>query len=181
MEHIGETLLCLQSAEACVSFCLTWIFPPENVVTFDELCDLNKKETKATLGRMLKELRERGHVHPEFEKLLARFVKNRNLFIHKIFCEPDYIINSSENIKRGHKFLEQFRHEIWEVENIFGSYSQIWCETIGLTEFIREKNPAAIDNEDVKSVRKEFQFLLAPKRWGDEPKWKQMRKNKLNS
>lgn len=172
MEHIGETLLCLQSAEMSVSLCLQWAFPPESAVEFDELYDLNKKETKATLGRMLEELRKRVHIHPEFEKLLAGFAKNRNFFIHKIFCEPNYIINSPENIKRGHKFLEQFRHEIWEVENIFGSYFQIWCETVGLTEFIRKKNPSTVDNEDSRSVRKGFKFLLASKRWGERPNQK---------
>jgi hypothetical protein len=172
MEHIGETLLSLQSAEMCVSMCLQWVFPLPKIKTFDDLYELNKKESKATLGMLLSELRTRVHVQPEFDALLKRFLKNRNQFVHGLFCKTDYIIISPVNIKRGHVFLYRLRQDIWEIENVFGSYFQLWSKTAGLEEYMRKRNPAVLDSEDVKSVRKGFKYLLHPKHWDAQFKWR---------
>jgi hypothetical protein len=171
MEHIGETLLCLQSAEMSVSMCLNWVFPSLKIRTVDELYELNEKKSTATLGMLLSELRTRVHVEPEFDALLKRFLKNRNQFVHGLFCELDYIIISEENLKRGHAFLYQLREDIWEVENIFGSYFQIWSKAVGLEEFIRNRNSAVLDHGHVKSVRKGFKYFLHSKKWGENFEW----------
>lgn len=123
------------------------------------------------LRTMFHELKQCADIHPNFEECLDRFITNRNLFVHDRFNNSDYIINTSQNIERGHKFLEQLCADAWEIENILGGYFQIWSEKVGLTARIREKDPSFLENDDMESIRAGFKPWLFSKRWEGVAQW----------
>lgn len=74
LKAIGLALFGVQTLEANLRFVLSFVFPKEADATLQELYSRSAAHSKATLGRLIRKLRETADVSDEFEAQLQTFL-----------------------------------------------------------------------------------------------------------
>lgn len=110
-EQIGCLLWLTQDVELAISFLLGLVYP-NGKPSWEELEKFGKK----TLGQLVRDLNERVEVDERFQKLLESFVKNRNLFVHRLSHERGFSVENAEG-----------RQRLWV---FFGAYTGILEEIL---------------------------------------------------
>jgi hypothetical protein len=109
---IGNALLHIQNAELALQLC-AYRHLPHGALHSDtippEWGDMNR--SKLTIGQLIREIRLKYEVHPQFEKELLVFLDNRNLPIHKLHTVPGYSFKTNEGRRAGIHFAKR-----WEIK-----------------------------------------------------------------
>jgi hypothetical protein len=103
--RIGLLLVLIQNTEHAINASLSWVFA-DQPVTLEQIAFFEKLKQKRTLGRLLRELRERVNVDRRFDGLLTSFLQDRNRFVHSLFIERGFSINEAKNVPRIRKFVD---------------------------------------------------------------------------
>ncbi|GGY75448.1 hypothetical protein ACFFTM_00020 [Pseudoduganella plicata] len=67
LKTLGIAVIAGQSVERLMGTCLTFPLQGEPLLTVEQLQTLLERHSKATLGQLLKALRQRVDLHPTFE------------------------------------------------------------------------------------------------------------------
>jgi hypothetical protein len=67
--------------------------------------DIISERSRRTLGQLAHPLKGKAKLTPRFERLLLRFVKNRNRFCHSLSMEKGFSLSDSAGRKRLRNFL----------------------------------------------------------------------------
>lgn len=122
----GLTLHALQITEHQISFCLTWVFPKDANARLRELFAADSNHPKRTLGQLIAELRKRAEIVDDFDDLFADFVNKRNRFIHKLFTEDQYQLQSDVGAARAIEFMLPLQELAVTVQDTFHGHLVSW-------------------------------------------------------
>jgi len=134
--EIGLTLTMLHAAEKAIQSCLSWVFADENASSWQDIARMAEKDQCRTLGQLLRLLAERAEVRPEFRDRLFGFLKKRNRFIHGLFNEPDFNLDSPGSVRNVSAFLVDFQNDLWDVQNTFMQYGILFSKALGVHDEI---------------------------------------------
>jgi hypothetical protein len=103
---VGETMLILQKVERFLAAVLMYMATPAEV---------NGRLTKAllrdreTLGRLMTYFSERTDLPSDFAVVLEALLRDRNVFVHNLFMQPWFDLNTSEGCARLEEFMRGMR------------------------------------------------------------------------
>lgn len=103
---IGETMLVLQKAERFLAAVLMHMATPGE--TDGKLAKALLRD-KETLGRLLAYFGERTDLPPDFGLTLEALLQDRNIFIHSLFMQPWFDLNTPEGCVRLEEFMQRLR------------------------------------------------------------------------
>jgi hypothetical protein len=124
--RIGLLLVLIQNTEHAINASLSWVFA-DQPVTLEQIAFFEKLKQKRTLGRLLRELRERVNVDRRFDGLLTSFLQDRNRFVHSLFIERGFSINEAKNVPRIRKFVDSLTDRAVIVLAAFNAFIEIWA------------------------------------------------------
>jgi hypothetical protein len=131
LSMVGKVLLHVQALEFVLSRCLTCIFPPEAEMTVDAIYALDTKNQAKPLGLLLSALRETVEIEPDFDSRLREYLKKRNLFVHGLFLDERFDLNTQEGRENLAAFVDDVRDDVDYLRTAFtGLYAQ-WRKAIG--------------------------------------------------
>jgi hypothetical protein len=137
IETAGETLYKIQVAELSIQNCVICVFNKVESL-FDNLFSQEEKVRKKTLGQLIREIKIKPDIHPDFESILSFFLENRNIFIHKIFSDPNYGITSYDNCKKVQSFLLTLQEYASDVQILFFGWLIEWARQNKLEKYFPE-------------------------------------------
>lgn len=123
---VGETLLHIQTLEFVLSRCLTCVFPPEARMSADAIYALDAKNQSKTLGQLLRALRDTLEIEPEFGGRLQNYLEKRNLFIHDLFLDERFDLNTEEGRERLETFVNDIYEDVEYLRTVFTAVYAQW-------------------------------------------------------
>jgi hypothetical protein len=133
LKTLGLAMIVGQGVEHSLSSCLTFPLHGEPLQTVEQLQLLLERHSKATLGRLLKALRERVDLHPTFDDKLERFLQHRNIIAHRLHDVPGGLdLHSDEGRARLKAFLLQYMEEGHIVSMVFLGILRGWASQQGI-------------------------------------------------
>lgn len=128
LKTLGLAVIAGQGVEHLLSSCLTFPLHGEPLQTVEQLQLLLERHSKATLGRLLKALRERVDLHPTFDDELDRFLQHRNIIAHRLHDVPGgFDLHSNEGRGRLKAFLLQYMENGHTVSMVFLGVLRGWA------------------------------------------------------
>lgn len=133
LKTLGLAMIAGQGVEHLLSSCLTFPLHGEPLQTVEQLQLLFERHSKATLGRLLKALRERADLHPTFDDKLERFLQHRNIIAHRLHDVPGgFDLHSDEGRGRLKAFLLQYMEDGHIVSMVFLGILRGWASQQGI-------------------------------------------------
>lgn len=127
---VGETLLHIQTLEFVLSRCLTCVFPPEARMSADAIYALDAQNQSKTLGQLLRALRNTLEIEPEFGGRLQNYLEKRNLFIHVLFLDERFDLNTEEGRERLEAFVDDVYVDVEYLRTVFTAVYAQWRKAI---------------------------------------------------
>lgn len=157
---IGETLYMIQMAEDAIQNCCTYVFQDESDL-LEKLYSKEKQDRKRTLGQIVSVVRKQVEVHPQFDVMLTTFVDKRNFFVHTMFNDAEFGLQSDELCKRTEEFLLDLQDYAWNIQNIFLGCLMNWMRQSGVHEHLPQEIK---ENKHLGQVeQKSFNLLFRDK------------------
>jgi hypothetical protein len=125
LSRIGITLLQVQATEHLIKLCMTYVLQREPL-SLEQLEAGEEKERYKNLGYFLQELRKRAAIAPEFDEVLRKFLKQRNMFAHNLNEVPGWDVNTDEGRKLGLESLRDFYATTSHVLKVFSGLVRLW-------------------------------------------------------
>ena len=133
LKTLGLAVIAGQGVERLLSSCLTFPLHGEPLQTVEQLQILLERHSKATLGQLLKGLRQRVDLHPTFDDKLDRFLKHRNVIAHRLHDVPGgYDLHSDEGRERLKAFLLQYMEDGHIVSMVLQGVLREWASQEGM-------------------------------------------------
>lgn len=133
LKTLGLAVIAGQGVEQLLSRCLTFPLHGEPLQTVEQIQLLLERHSKATLGRLLKALRERVDLHPTFDDKLDRFLQHRNIIAHRLHDVPGgLVLHSDEGRGRLKAFLLQYMEDGHTVSMVFLGVLRGWASQEGI-------------------------------------------------
>ncbi len=104
---IGETMIVLQKVERFLAAVLMHMAPPADAGAKLEKALLRDKQT---LGRLLAHFGDRLNLPKNFAAELDALLRDRNIFIHNLFMQPWFDLNSPDGRARLDDFMREVRN-----------------------------------------------------------------------
>ena len=127
--QIGYLLLITQDAEHSIITLIGTVYP-NGKPTWDEIEKLNK----GTLGRLIKQLKERVEMPDAFVSLLEGFLEHRNLFVHRLREQSWFDLHSENGRDKIWDFIESYSKHLTEVLTVVQAALFKNMEEIGMPE-----------------------------------------------
>ncbi|MEZ1440095.1 hypothetical protein QVM41_27960 [Pseudomonas shirazica] len=133
LKTLGLAIIAGQGVERLLSSCLTFPLHGEPLQTVEQVQLLLARYSKATLGQLLKALRERVELHPTFDDTLHRFLQHRNIIAHRLHDVPGgFDLHSDEGRGRLKAFLLQYMEDGHTVSMVFLGVLREWASQEGI-------------------------------------------------
>lgn len=133
LKTLGLAVITGQGVEHVLSSCLTYSLHGEPLQTVEQVRLLLERHSKATLGRLLKTLRERVDLHPTFDDKLDRFLQHRNIIAHRLHDVPGGLdLHSNEGRGRLKAFLLQYLEDGQTLSMVFLGILRGWAIQEGI-------------------------------------------------
>lgn len=133
LRTLGLAVIAGQGVEHLMSTCLTFPLHGEPLQTKEQVETLLARHSKATLGQMLKMLRQKVDLHPTFDEQLDRFLQNRNIIAHRLHDVPGGLdLHSDEGRARLKSFLLQYMKDGETLSMVFLGLLRAWTVEVGI-------------------------------------------------
>lgn len=133
LKTLGVAVIAGQGVERLMSTCLTFPLYGEPLQTVEQLQALLERHSKATLGQLLKALRQRVDLHPTFDDQLDRFLQYRNVIAHRLHDVPGgFDLHSDEGRGRLKAFLLQYMDDGQKVSMVLLGVLREWARQEGI-------------------------------------------------
>jgi hypothetical protein len=123
---IGLLILVMQTTETMVDLVLTFVFQGREKLTLEVLERLEREKRARTLGRLVKQMRDRVDINPVLEDLLDSFVEHRNQLTHRLDDVPGWDLETPEGREVACKFLLNLQDENQKIMEIFLGFLIAW-------------------------------------------------------
>lgn len=128
LKTLGIAVITGQAVEHLMSNCLTFPLHGEPLQTVEQLQALLERHSKATLGQLLKALRQRVELHPTFDDQMARFLQYRNVIAHRLHDVPGGLdLHSDEGRGRLKVFLLQYMDDGQKISMVLLGVLREWA------------------------------------------------------
>lgn len=107
--EIGCRLVLLQDLELMITFVAKVVFEIDHTKARESILNSDKK----TMGQLIKILREKVHIHEDFDSTLKRTLDARNFFVHDI--SHKFNLRSKNGLAGAITFLSQSMDDLEEV------------------------------------------------------------------
>lgn len=131
LASIGALVIHMQTTERVIASALTHALTDATARTVDQLTDEMKANNRATIGSLVRKLKQKVDVHEDFERLLESFLEDRNSLIHDIDRIPGFDLQSEAGIGSANSFLSKLLGKAEMVTKVFLAASQEWAEEVG--------------------------------------------------
>ncbi|WP_431257159.1 hypothetical protein ACQ86G_21150 [Roseateles chitinivorans] len=133
LKTLGLAVVAGQGVERLMSTCLTFVLRDEPLVSPEQLDEILRRHSKATLGQLLRILRERVDLHPTFDERFERFLESRNIIAHRLFDVPGGLdLHSDDGRKNLKAFLLRFMEDGQSLSMIFLGLIRSWSQQVGI-------------------------------------------------
>jgi hypothetical protein len=133
LKTLGLAVIAGQGVERLLSTCLTFPLNGETLQTEEQLQVLIERHSQATLGRLLKALRQRVDLHPTFDGQLDRFLQSRNVIAHRLHDVPGGLdLHSDEGRGKLKAFLLQYMDDSRSVSIVLLGVLREWAPQVGI-------------------------------------------------
>ena len=133
LKTLGLAVVAGQGVERLMSTCLTFVLRDEPLVSPEQLDGILRRHSKATLGQLLRILRERVDLHPTFDERFERFLESRNIIAHRLFDVPGGLDLHTDAGRQNLKmFLLRFMDYGQTLSMIFLGLIRIWSQQVGI-------------------------------------------------
>lgn len=106
LRMVGETMLALQKVEQFLAAVLMYMATPAE--TNGKLAKALLRD-KNTLGQLLDHFGARTELPPDFASVFETLLQDRNVFIHNLFMQPWFDLNTPEGCVRLEDFMRTLR------------------------------------------------------------------------
>lgn len=104
--ELGETLLILQKVERFLAAVLMHMASPAAI---DDKLEKALLRDKETLGQLLKYFGSRVELPPDFATQFEALLRDRNIFVHALFMQPWFDLNTQEGCTRLSEYTKTIR------------------------------------------------------------------------
>lgn len=133
LKTIGLAVIAGQGVERLIGNCITFPLQGKPLQTVDQLEALLGRHSKATLGQLLKVLRQKVELPPTFDSRFERFLQNRNLIAHRLHDAPGGLdLHSDEGRSRLKAFLLQYVEDGEILSMVFLGLLRDWTRQVGI-------------------------------------------------
>lgn len=133
LKTLGLAVVAGQGVERLMSTCLTYVLRDEPLVSIEQLEGILRRHGKATLGQLLRLLRERVELHPTFDERFERFLESRNIIAHRLLDVPGGLdLHTDEGRSRLKEFLLSFMADGQDLSMIFLGLLRDWSQQVGI-------------------------------------------------
>jgi hypothetical protein len=140
LQTIGVLILVTQTTERLINSALTLCLADGELITAETLAKDKATYRKATLGRLIKVIKERTDLSEDFDQVLTAFLDDRNTLIHDLQRMGGFDQRSEESLDRMERFLANLNSNMEVVTKVFMSLLFEWSGQVGLAGDIdREK------------------------------------------
>lgn len=144
--RIGFALILVQHVESLLQFVITFVLPKNPPLSIERLFNQKKSGRKVTLGRFLSELRKRAELEDTFDDLLASFLENRSVLVHRVADTGSWNLNSKDGLKMATYFVNGAIAQASEIRNVLLGLMISWREEVG------RQTPVPQDLDKVRST-----------------------------
>lgn len=160
LSNIGAVLVAMQVAERIIAGALTLVLPPSQIRTLDDLTRESAANHRATIGALLKKLKQRVDLDEDFEEVLTAFLKDRNDLIHDMDRIPGFDLRSRPGLEVADRFLSNLMENTETVTRAFVSLMVDWCNQVG---YEHGKDREILDYlGDFEHIARDVFFLKSP-------------------
>ncbi|RYX97749.1 MAG: hypothetical protein EOO28_02620 [Comamonadaceae bacterium] len=154
LRTLGLAVIAGQSVERLMSTCLTYVLHDEPLTSLPQLESILRRHTKATLGQLLKALREKVDLHPAFDTRFERFLESRNIIAHRLHDVPCGLdLHSDEGRTRLKAFFLLFIEDGEVLSMVFLGLLRDWSQQVGIElPCAPHATPAMLDHIDANVV-----------------------------
>lgn len=157
LAKIGFLLLDVQSTERAIKLCAKVALPKlDQILTGLGDRIQNGEYDRKTIGQMLGQLRERATFQTDFEAILDRFLRNRNLLAHDLANIPGWSLKKEEGLKAANEFLDELTDDSRTVRSVFVGIINSWRiqsgHDVDEEEFANLKIPESLQKPILKDV-----------------------------
>jgi hypothetical protein len=134
---MGGLVWVMQHTEKIVDVVITYLIQEEEKLTLEYIERQEKEKRSRTLGRLVKQMRDRAELDPSLDTLLENFVEHRNQLTHRLSEIPGWDSFETENGRKVTvEFLANLNRENRQVLQIFTGFLIAWDHknNIGIIE-----------------------------------------------
>ena len=133
-EVIGSLVVGMQVTEGLINTVLQLALSEGDAVTLEGLTKDQERFRKATLGRLIKAIKERSSISPDFDQVLEAYLKDRNTLIHDLSRMGGFDYMSKEGLERMERFVGNLNQNYEVVTKVFMSLLWEWADQVGMNE-----------------------------------------------
>lgn len=171
LKTLGVAVIAGQGVELLMSNCLTFPLHGEPLQTVEQIQTLLERYSKATLGQLLKALRQRVDLHPTFDDQLDRFLQNRNVIAHRLHDMPGgFDMHSDEGRGRIQAFLHQYMNDGQNVSMVLLGVFRGWACQEGIDLPNEHHLSQRMKDHLDANVMPNLELLIRSKERGVQPK-----------
>lgn len=123
---MGLLVWIMQTTEEIVDLVLTFVFRGKERLTLEVLERLERERRARTLGRLMKQMRDRVGINPALEDLLENFIEHRNQLTHRLKDVPGWDLDTPQGREVACNFLSNLTEENKQVMEIFVGFLIAW-------------------------------------------------------
>jgi len=146
LRAIDLALFGVQTIEAKLRFVIAFVFPDQADATLQELHSRSAAHAKATLGRLIRKLRETTDVSTRFEEQLQTFLEMRNRFVHGLLLERGHNLGSDEGIQAVQSFIQSLESHAWQISAVLMGYIVLFSKAFGIHDHIGQRDSIYMRN-----------------------------------
>jgi len=140
---VGRALICIQMVELLLGSLLRTAFrAAETVPTVQELEREQETVRRATLGCLIKRLRQKVELDPELETYLNKFVEDRNRFVHHLVEEAS---KSASDEDHSRDFSKQMLEDSIRLMELFFAKCLSWYQALQPNEPMDEETKRYVE------------------------------------
>jgi hypothetical protein len=171
LKTLGIAVIAGQGVERLMSTCLTFPLHGEPLQTVEQFQALLERHSKATLGQLLKALRQRTDLHPIFDDQLDRFLRYRNVIAHRLHDVPGgFDLHSDEGRTTLKAFLLQYMDDGQNVSMVLLGVLRAWARQEGIDLSSEHHLSQRMQDHLDTNVVPNLEVLIRSKELGAKPK-----------
>jgi hypothetical protein len=148
-EVIGFLVVAMQVTEGVINTALQLALREGDAVTLESLTKDQERFRKATLGRLIKAIKERSSISSDFDQVLEAYLKDRNTLIHDLGRMGGFDYKSKEGLDRMERFVWNLNQNYEVVTKVFMSLLWEWSDQVGMNDGMdRERVKRALGDLD---------------------------------
>lgn len=132
LSKIGAFVICSQVLERMLDPILTFVIQDGEPLTIARIEQLSIKNQKASLGRFFTKLKERAEFDPVIERILDRYLENRNKLIHHFDKVEGHTMTTDGELLQLDQFVSSLVFDYMVLFKFFSALMNAWAKQVNL-------------------------------------------------